>query len=461
MFPPFSSTVESPSLNLFLLNSNSAFVAGAVPMGARGKQYRSRQSYRTASFIHDRTRIHEIRTKFSRIMMECSVFGPTKAQKLNPSMSLSTIKRRWAKWQEEEKLGVPVDQRMSTYYAYSQNHWNRTFSVEEEKQLADNLHAIIDSRVELVDRAYAREHAIDFFNLLHKDDRTTRSNKKAAFVASNGFVARFKARQDFKRRRPKLVTRIKCYKSKTEMTKRIEGFREQVAKEIKRCGLDMVLNMDETPCRLVEAPATGWSNPGDDQLELQVEVSDKTKISLMPTITASGEKLPMAWINKSKTATPLQTMMNIPKDVFSYYSQKGWVNKEIMCMWLREVILPYTQKRKCALLLDSHESHFHQDVVTLAKKNNVKLIQVPEGTTSLLQPLDVNFNGPWKKARQKLWTSERRGGILHTDNVERTVMRAASAYKNLNAKTISIGWKNSFPDLGDQFMHRHRPRNDG
>ena len=39
----------------------------------------------------------------------------------------------------------------------------------------------------------------------------------------------------------------------------------------------MVLNRDETLCRLVEAPGSGWANEDDDQLELLVDVSDKTK----------------------------------------------------------------------------------------------------------------------------------------------------------------------------------------
>ena len=70
------------------------------------------------------------------------------------------------------------------------------------------------------------------------------------------------------------------------MDKAIAKFRTDVKKAVKTCGLDMVLNMDETPCRLVEVAGSGWANEGDTQLELLVDVSDKIKITMMPTITA-------------------------------------------------------------------------------------------------------------------------------------------------------------------------------
>lgn len=115
------------------------------------KQYRScKQVYRTASYIHDRARISKIRETFTNIMKECTIFGCSKAQTLNPKYSLSTIKRRFRLWKEEEKNNIPPDQRFSTYYANSARHWNRTFTPDQEKVLADNIHAIIDAKVELV-----------------------------------------------------------------------------------------------------------------------------------------------------------------------------------------------------------------------------------------------------------------------------------------------------------------------
>ena len=38
---------------------------------------------------------------------------------------------------------------------------------------------------------------------------------------------------------------------------------------------------------------------------------------------------------------------------------------------------------------------------------NLQLIQVPGGCTSILQPLDVEFNGPMLKARQRIWREKK------------------------------------------------------
>jgi len=427
---------------------------------AAHKSYRSRkQIHRTATYVHDASRIASVRLVFSNIMKECASLGIVTAQRLNPSYSLSTIKRRFRVWKEEEKMNVPAEKRKSTYYNYSDNHWNRTFTPEQEKKLADNITATIASRVELVDQSTVRVLAVDFKEHVDQGQRRTRADRP--FTASSGFIKRFKARNGFKRRTPKVVTKVKEFKSAAGMEKAIAEFQELVNKEIKRCGLDYVINMDETPCRLVEAPNSGWANPHEDQLEILVDANVKTKITVMPTITAGGDKLPLAWINKSKTATPLQKLMNIPSKVHGYNSTSGWINHEVMCQWLREVVFPYTKKRKSALLLDAHESHIHPEVVSLAKKNHVKIVQVPRGTTSVLQPLDVNFNGPFKRIRQALWNEERSGGTIVTDNVERTVMRASKAYDRMDAQTTSKAWAKSFPSQADAIMHRHRPRRDG
>lgn len=192
-----------------------------------------------------------------------------------------------------------------------------------------------------------------------------------------------------------------------------------------------------------------------------VDGDTKAKITLMPTITAGGDKLNLAWINKAETAYAFQKHLNMPKTLYGYFSPSGWNNHEIMCQYLREIVIPYTRKRKAALLLDSYEAHFHKDVTDLAKKNNIKLVRVPEGTTSVCQPLDVDFNSQFKRIRSNLWNKERSGGILMTDNVERTAMRAAKAHDQIEAKIVSRAWAHTFPNLSTQIMHRHRPRRDG
>jgi len=191
------------------------------------KQYRSRtQVHRPPSYVHDRTRIAKVRADFTILMKECAVLGPTKAQVLNPKYSLSTVKRRYRLWKEEEKKGTPLNERYSTYYANSDRHWNRTFTPEEEKKIGDNIHAI-DSRVELINLPKVREDVLDYHQLLNGKNRSTRSKGSQPFKASNGFIKRFKIRQNFKRRKPKIVKKIKTYKSDAGMEKKMQNFQKR------------------------------------------------------------------------------------------------------------------------------------------------------------------------------------------------------------------------------------------
>ena len=70
------------------------------------------------------------------------------------------------------------------------------------------------------------------------------------------------------------------------------------------------------------------------------------QITTLPCISAAGDKLPLAVVVKGKTPRCLRRITNPPSPAIQrvrfYYSQKGWVNEEIMLQWLRDVVQPYT-----------------------------------------------------------------------------------------------------------------------
>ena len=115
------------------------------------KTYRHQtQIHRSASFIHSAPRIKSVRAKWESIMRECQLFGPKRAQELNDSISLSTISRRWKLWKVEDKECIPLENRRSTYYNYSDSHWNRKLSPEQESRFVQHLKSIVDAKVEIL-----------------------------------------------------------------------------------------------------------------------------------------------------------------------------------------------------------------------------------------------------------------------------------------------------------------------
>lgn len=417
--------------------------------------------HRSATYVSDEHRIKKIRDVWEKCMKECKLFGCSAAYQLNPQFGRSTIRRRYSLWRKEEAEGIPLSQRKSTYYDYSTNHWNRKFSVEEERKLAQHLKSIIESKVEIITKSTVKEISIDMHNEFNKNAPRTRSSGVIPFSASSGFITRFKARNEFTRRKPKMVKLPVKWKGDKAQQKQINEFRIKVEKAIKKCGIDYILNMDETPAKVVEQLPSGWGIKGEEKLEVRTDGNTREQISIIPTITAGGDRLKFAWIHHCKTDEPVVKMFNIPKNVLSYFSESGWINEGIMLRYLREIVAPYVGKHKSTLLIDDYPAHWTPAVRALAKKLHVDLLLVPKGTTSTTQPLDVNFNGPMKKLRQKYWLEERSGGKLCTDNVERTAIRAVKAYEAVSAQTISKAWAKAIPSISDVVMHRHRPRRDG
>jgi len=72
---------------------------------------------------------------------------------------------------------------------------------------------------------------------------------------------------------------------------------------------------------------------------------------------------------------------------------------------------------------------------------NLALIQVPGGCTSTLQPLDVAFNGPMLKARQRIWRENKLRRPFLPDTYQAAVERTQLAYESMS-KPLTIGsWK--------------------
>lgn len=87
----------------------------------------------------------------------------------------------------------------------------------------------------------------------------------------------------------------------------------------------------------------------------------KACITLVPCITASGEKLKLSWINDAKTYRAVREM-TIPGAVHTYISTSGWMTRDIMCQWLIEVVIPYLHDRPGALILDQYKPHWMSEV---------------------------------------------------------------------------------------------------
>ena len=75
-----------------------------------------------------------------------------------------------------------------------------------------------------------------------------------------------------------------------------------------------------------------------------------------------------------------------------------------MIRWIKEVLHPYTQRRRALLVMDSFSAHVTTNVRAELERINAFPAIIPGGCTSKAQPLDVVINKPYKDKIRKLWT---------------------------------------------------------
>ena len=85
--------------------------------------------------------------------------------------------------------------------------------------------------------------------------------------------------------------------------------------------------------------------------------------------------------------------------------EKGWMGSETMKIWMEKIWRAHIgglSRRRSLLVFDSFEAHKKEEVKQSLKSENTDLSVIPGRLTSLLQPLDVCLNKPFKdKLRQR------------------------------------------------------------
>jgi hypothetical protein len=205
-------------------------------------------------------------------------------------------------------------------------------------------------------------------------------------------------------------------------------------------GPAFVLNMDETPVSMVDAPVTAVVATGSAIAgKIHTTGNPRLNVTTFSCISAAEHKLPLGAILKGKTVRCLKKIRDGASDelkrVRLYPSEKSWMNESIMLQWLRDVVQPYTRTSSAALIFDSYAAHFTPAVQAAAMCMNLNLIQVPGGCTSELQPLDAGFNGPMLKKRKQIWALHKLLSPSSVDFPQQVIKRAQASYSAMVTRT--------------------------
>uniref|UniRef100_A0A8C3IBY8 HTH CENPB-type domain-containing protein n=1 Tax=Chrysemys picta bellii TaxID=8478 RepID=A0A8C3IBY8_CHRPI len=236
---------------------------------------------------------------------------------------------------------------------------------------------------------------------MSKDDKY-KSVKPSMFVASAGWCTRFMNRHGLC-----LCQRTKiAQKLPRDLEEKIESFQRFIIKYRKEYAFELsqIGNMGETPMTFDLLSNRTVTGVGEKTVLIKTTGHEKIYFTVVLSCLANGSKLPPVVIFKRKT---LPKNMKFPAGVIIRAHEKGWMDENGTIEWLEKVWnkRPGAFFKKPAMLVwDMFRAHKTDEVKNVAKNMKTTLAVIPGGLTSVLQPLDVCLNKPFKDRLRKMWS---------------------------------------------------------
>ena len=220
------------------------------------------------------------------------------------------------------------------------------------------------------------------------------------FKASAGWCTRFMNRNGLTIRRRTHIAQ----KLPNDVNDKVAGFHKFVIDMRKKQQYDLaqIGNMDETPMYFDMASNSTVEQKGAPTVSVRTTGHEKSHFTVVLACMADGTKLTPMIIFKRKTMPKI----TFPPGVIVRVHEKGWMDEELTKEWLKVVWgnRPGGLRTKASLLVwDQFRAHLCDSVKTELKELNTSQAVIPGGCTSLLQPLDVCINKPFKDHLRTYW----------------------------------------------------------
>ena len=156
-------------------------------------------------------------------------------------------------------------------------------------------------------------------------------------------------------------------------------------------------------CRFDMVPRRSNDIRGNKRIRITHTRANKKGFTVALAARGNGEKLPAMVIFKERNGRlgpRVSSQLQIPSNVRVKASQNGWMTADLYHWWLRCLYRPdpvNNLERRRLLLVDHYRPHISEpSKKILTQECNSDLIMIPAGCTSLVQPMDVSVNRPFK-----------------------------------------------------------------
>ncbi|KAJ1086507.1 hypothetical protein NDU88_004529 [Pleurodeles waltl] len=269
--------------------------------------------------------------------------------------------------------------------------------------------------------------------------------------------------------RHNLVLRQKtkiAQKLPADLEAKVNSFHRYVIQQRNKHGyaLSSIGNMDETPMNFDMVGNRTVHPKGAKTILIKTTGHEKSSFTVVLACTADGAKLRPMIIFKRKTMPKLK----FPVGCFVHVHEKGWMDEEGVKLWLDNVWSRrpggLIQKRSL-LVWDMFRAHLTPSTKQRLARINTDAAVIPAGLTSLVQPLDVCLNKPFKDRIREQWNewmvsgekSFTKGGNMRAPQLDVLCKFVIKAWNDIDAETViksfkKCGISNSLDGMEDDYL---------
>lgn len=167
-------------------------------------------------------------------------------------------------------------------------------------------------------------------------------------------------------------------------------------------GPTRIFNVDETGISSVQKPVHILAPKGKHQVGGITSWERGRNITVICSMSASGSFIPPMFIYPRKRMSPILERGGPAGSVYTC-SHNGWSNETIFLDWLKHFqgTVKSSLEDPVLLILDNHGSHVSIESYEFCRENHIHMLSIPPHTSHKIQPLDVSFFGPLKRALNK------------------------------------------------------------
>ena len=206
----------------------------------------------------------------------------------------------------------------------------------------------------------------------------------------------------------------------------------------------ILANMDETPLYFDMRRNSTYTFRGDRSVPIIRTNGHRKRITVCLAILSDGRKLPPFVIFKRKScpSNPYGRRMLLSANA------NGWITEALMLRWMSCIWgnMKLNKDEMKMLILDKCTSHIKPSVIKAAKEDHNFIDFIPAGCTSLVQPLDLMINKPFKDGIRAMYERWMQEDGLKPSNKTKCGYYKAPDYK-LMLKWIDEVWNSIDPEL--------------